>query len=165
MVLAEVSLYNVVLFVHIAAAILAFGVTFAYPLLFSVARRGDERSLPFLHRGQGAVGRLLITPATAIVLLAGVYLALEGPYDFGEPFVGIGIAIILVLLALGGLFFARQERRLAELAERDVAAAHDGPVTLSDEYERSFRLVKRVGTSSSLLVLVAVFVMVTKPGT
>ena len=29
--LAEISFYNVVLFVHIAAVVLAFGVTFSYP--------------------------------------------------------------------------------------------------------------------------------------
>ena len=35
--LADITFYGFVLFVHIAAVVLAFGVTFAYPLIFTMA--------------------------------------------------------------------------------------------------------------------------------
>jgi hypothetical protein len=40
----KVSLYNVVLFVHIASAIAAFGVTFTYPVVLPLARRPHRRA-------------------------------------------------------------------------------------------------------------------------
>lgn len=165
MALAELSLYSFVLFVHIAAAIVAFGVTFAYPVFFTVGRRGNERNLPFFHRAQSRVGRVVITPAATLVLLAGIYLAIDGPYDFGDAFVGAGILIILVLMGVGGAFFSQQEAKLAEIAERDLAASRGtGQAQISDEYDEKLQLVKGVSVAASALVLVAVYLMVTKPG-
>ena len=153
---AAVSFYNLVLFVHIAAAIVAFGPAFAYPLLAGMARRGDPRQRASFHRAQERVGRELVTPAAVVVLLAGVYLAVAGRYDFGEPFVGAGILIVVVLLGLLGAFFAPQERRLAALAEEEAEPSGD--------YLLAARRVVAVRAVASALVLLAVFLMVTKPG-
>ena len=163
--LAEVSLYNLVLFVHVAAIVVAFGVTFAYPVMFRLARQGDPRSLPYLHRVQGWLGPRVITGGAVVALLAGIYLAVEGPYGFDEPFVGTGLLIIIVLLGLGGAYFARQEARLLEIVERDIAGSGDGAVTLSEEYAKGLRRLMTMNYVANLLVLVAVFVMVVKPGT
>ena len=43
MPLAEISFYNVMLFIHIAAVVLAFGVTFSFPIVMPVARKRYER--------------------------------------------------------------------------------------------------------------------------
>ena len=43
--LAEISFYNVVLFVHLAAVVLAFGVTFSFPIVMAVARKGNARHM------------------------------------------------------------------------------------------------------------------------
>ena len=163
---AAISFYSFVLFVHIAAAIAAFGPAFAYPLLSTMARRGDPRVLPAFHRAQERIGATLVTPAAAVVLVAGLYLTIDGPFGFDEPFVGSGILIILVLLGLLGAFFAPQERRLAALAEQDAArpgAAGGEPP--GEEYARAAQRVVAVRAGAIALVLVAVFLMVTKPGT
>lgn len=158
------SFYNVVLFIHIAAAVVAFGVTFAYPMVDAALHRDENlRHLAWWHRTQGVIGARLITSAATVVLLAGIYLAAAGPFDFGSTFVSAGIVIIVVLLGLGGAFFAPTERKAAELAERDIAASGDGTVTLSPEYQAVANRLKVVGASSSLLVLVALFLMVVKP--
>ena len=162
---AAVSFYSFVLFVHIAAAIAAFGPAFAYPLLSTMARRGDPRLLPAFHRAQERTGSVLVTPAAAVVLVAGLYLTVAGPFGFEEPFVGAGILIILVILGLLGAFFAPQERRLAALAERGaeppVATGAEPP---GDEYARAAQRVVAVRGLAIALVLLAVFLMVTKPG-
>jgi uncharacterized membrane protein len=155
------SFYEFALSVHITSAILAFGVTFAYPFLYAALRRGDARHAAWFHRAQDSIGRFLITPGLTLILLAGTYLALEGPYDFGDAFVSAGIAIVVFLLGLGGAYFAPRERRLAELAERDLAG---DSAALSSEYEALARQVQRVGLLGPTLATVAVFLMVTKPG-
>jgi uncharacterized membrane protein len=159
-----ISFYNIVVFIHVAAAVVAFGVTFAYPILDSILHRpGNTHHLGWWHRVQVELGRKLITAAATVVLLAGIYLAAAGPYDFGSTFVSIGIVIVVVLLGLGGAFFTPTETRAAELAERDISASAGGAVRLSAEYEAVAKRLRIVGAASSLLVLVAVFLMVVKP--
>ena len=159
----KLSLYNLVVFVHIAAAIVAFGVTFAYPLLVGFTRRMHPQALPAVHGFQERAGARVITPAATLVLLGGIYLAATGPYDFGQPFVGAGLLIILVLLGLGGAYFAPRERQLRDLARRDLESS-GGEIELSAEYQRLARQVGTVGALGSALVVIAVFLMVVKPG-
>ena len=161
----DFSFYNFVLFVHIASALVAFGGVFIYPVFFRLGIEHEPRGLPLFHRVQRFVGPVMITGGATLALLAGIYLAAKGPFGFEEPFVGAGILIILIILALGGAFFARQERRLSELIERDISAAGAGEVQLSDEYVDIARRVELVGILSSGLVLLAVLLMVFKPGT
>jgi uncharacterized membrane protein len=160
----KVTFYNLVLFLHISSAVIAFGVTFAYPIFFVALRPGDLNKAPWLHGVQGKVGRNLITPAAVLILLTGLYMTWKSAYDFGDGFVGGGIAIIVILLGLGGAFFSRKEDQLVELAERDLAAGLGAEGQLSEEYERINRQVAMVGMFSSFLVLVAIFLMVVKPG-
>src|SRR3954452_18448348 len=156
--------YDVVLFVHIAAIVIAFGVTFAYPIIGIYVTREHPRFLPVLHGAQNRVDRFLITPAATVALLAGFYLASDRHY-MGKIWVIVPLVILVTLLGLGGAFFNPSERRAAELCARDVAAAGpDGPVTLSPEYEALAARVAKVGALASLLVLVAIFFMAAKPG-
>ena len=96
--------YDVVLFIHVAAVVTAFGVTFVYPLIVPLTTRTAPEKLPWLHRLQVEIGRKIITPSAALVLLAGLYLALsgDGSFDMSDWWVGFGLLAILVLLGLGG---------------------------------------------------------------
>src|SRR2546423_13437019 len=107
--------YDVVVFIHIAAVVTAFGVTFVYPLIVPLTQRSAPDKLPWLHQLQGEVGRKIITPSAAVVLLAGLYLGLsgDGPFDLKDWWVGFGLLAILVLLGLGGAVFAPREPRAA----------------------------------------------------
>ena len=155
--------YDVVLSVHVMAIVLAFGVTFAYPLLFTYIQRQNPRVLPALHEAQDRVGKFLITPAATLALATGAYLASDRHY-WKESWVTVPLVILVVLLGLGGAFFAPTERKAAAAAARDVAAAGEGPVTLSAEYLALARRISIVGAAASLSVLVAIFFMVAKPG-
>jgi uncharacterized membrane protein len=127
-------------------------------------RPNDLSRAPWFHSVQGKVGKLLITPAAIVLLLSGLYLVWKGAYEIGDGFVGGGLAIIVILLGLGGAFFSRKEDQLIELAERDLAAGLGSEGKLSDEYERVNKQVAMVGGLANLLILVAVFLMVVKPG-
>jgi hypothetical protein len=140
------------------AVVVAFGVTFAYPLFDVIGHRLDPRAIPWYHRMQVLIGQRLITPGLAVVLIAGIYLASK-LHQWGQFYVQWGLAVAIVLGALGGLFFAPRERRLAELAERDVSASAGAEVTWSEEYLATRRLNAIVGSASSLLVLVTVYLM------
>jgi uncharacterized membrane protein len=158
----KVTFYNVVLFLHITAAVLAFGVTFSYPIVFAYLQQaGNLDHAAFFHRVQDRIGKFLITPAATLILLTGIYLAATGVYDFGDAFVTAGLVIVVILLGMGGAFFAPRERRLAELAARDAASESRQP---SEEYLRARAPVERAGQLAGLLVFAAIFLMVTKLG-
>ncbi len=163
MLTPAVAFFEIVLAVHIMAAVVAFGVTFAYPIIFPVVEKADPRALPALHRAQLAVGQRLIQPGLGVVLIAGIYLASK-LHEWSAFYVQWGLGSVVVIGALGGLFFAPTERRMIELSERDVAAAGDGEVTLSPEYRAAARKVAQVGGAMSVLILVTVYFMATHTG-
>ena len=110
------------------AVVVAFGVTFAYPVFLGVGRRRDPRAMPWFHRMQQQIGRRVVNPGLTVVVIAGIYLATD-LHLWSRFFVQWGVGAALVLGALEGSFMIRYEGRLAELAERDVAAAGEGSVT------------------------------------
>jgi hypothetical protein len=153
------SLYEFILAVHIMAVVVAFGVTFAYPIMFAVGARHDPRSLPLLHRIEYTVERYLINPGLLLVVLAGIYLASKGHF-WSYFFVQWGLGAVIVIGALIGSVMIPTAKRAELIAARDIAGAGDGaPVQMSDEYRALVRRLSSVGTLLSLLVLVTVLFM------
>lgn len=161
-VIAEVLFYDVILFIHIAAVVVAFGATFAYPFFQTVVERASPRSVPAMFRATHTTSRFAVIPGSFIVLAAGIYMTIDR-WDFGYLFITVGMAAIVVLILLGVAFFDRHESRAIELAERDVAAAGSGEVELSEEYWQVSKRIARVGGLASLVIFVALFFMVVKP--
>lgn len=157
-----ITAYNVVLSIHIMGVVIAFGVTFAYPIMFALAARQEPRSLPLMHRIERVIDRALINGALLIVLGAGLYLAADGKH-FKEFFVQWGIGAIVVIGALVGSVMIPTSKKAQETIERDLGAAGDGPLTPSAEYRRLTRRLATVGSLLSLLALITIFVMATKP--
>jgi uncharacterized membrane protein len=160
--ISATSFYDVVLAIHVMAVVVAFGVTFAYPMLFAVGARHDPRSLPVLHRIEYTIERWLINPALLAVVLAGVYLASDR-HHWSEFFVQWGLAASVVIGALVGSIMIPTAKRAEQTAARAVAASADGPVALDEEYRRLVRRLSVVGSLLSLLVLVTILFMVIKP--
>src|SRR5262249_14656138 len=153
-----VTFYNFVLAAHIASIVIAFGVTFAYPVMYAVGMKSEKRSMPGFHRIQDTVGKFVISPFLGLALLCGIYLAskLKVWSDF---YVQWGLVVIILIGGLGGAFFAPQERKLAALAERDIAAAGAGEVTWSPEYLAVRNRVAIVGYIANILVLLTIYFM------
>jgi uncharacterized membrane protein len=153
------AFYDVVLAVHVMAVVAAFGVTFAYPVFVPWLRRTHPAAMPAIHDSRDRVGRLLMSPGMGVVLLAGIYLATKAKV-WSEAWVTVPLVILLIVGALGGVFFAPKERKLAELARRDLAAGG----SFSAEYDALFARVATVGLATIALVMIAIFFMVAKPG-
>jgi hypothetical protein len=156
------SLYEVILAVHIMAVVVAFGVTFAYPIMFAVAARADPRSLPVMHRVEYTIERFLINPGLLVVLAAGIYLASEG-HHWSEFFVQWGLGAVVAIGAAVGAVMIPTAKRAETVAERAVAARGDGPLETTTEYQALARRLSTVGALLSLLVLVTILFMVVKP--
>ena len=158
MPIQAVAFWQVILAVHIVAVIAAFGITFAYPLFSLAGARLDARAVPTLHRTQQLIGRRLINPGLAVVLLAGIYLASD-LHQWKAFYAQWGVGVAVVLGALEGAFMIPNEGKLAELAQRDIAAAGAGEVKWSTEYQALAKRVATVGGVMSLLVVITVYLM------
>lgn len=156
--ISAILFYDVVLFIHIVAVVLAFGVVFTYPALDVLLRRTNPGDLAALHRMQAFLTQRFITPAMVVVLVAGLYLALDR-WSLGDPWISATFAILIVLFGLAGAVLGPTEKLAAELAERDRSSGG-----LSEEYEREARKLMRFGSFGYLLVLTAIFLMTAKPG-
>jgi len=155
-----ISLYDTVLFVHILAVVVAFGVTFTYGLLDACARRAGIPDTVALHRFQVFLSRRLITPAMVVVLVAGLCLTFDGPYEPGDPWLGATLTILIVSVGLVGAVLTTAERRMLAIAQRGAQAGGG----LDDEYAAVARRYAACGGLVSLLVVVAIFLMTVKPG-
>jgi hypothetical protein len=162
MILA-VKFADVALAIHIMAVVVAFGVTFAYPIIFTVGKRLDPRAMPWMHRVQVVISRRLITPGLLVVLVFGIYLA-SHEHQWSHFYVSWGVGAVIVLGGMAGAFFMPRERRLAELAQRDVDAAGPGELTLSAEYEALAQQVGIGGALADLLILVTILFMTLHTG-
>jgi uncharacterized membrane protein len=158
MVLANITDYGVGLFLHILAVVLAFGPTFGYALFFSVAPQYPQ-AVPAILSGVQRCDRYLVNPGMIVLLLAGIYLLAEGPWEASESWLSVGFLAIIVLFGLQHAFFQPQVRKAKALAERDLKAGD----ALSDEFEEVSKRIGQVGTLAGIIVIVTVFFMVTKP--
>ncbi|HSZ69026.1 MAG TPA: DUF2269 family protein [Solirubrobacteraceae bacterium] len=156
------SAYEIVLALHIMAVVIAFGVTFAYPIMFAVAANRDPRTLPLMHRVEYTIERTLVNGGLVVVVAAGIFLASDG-HLWSEFFVQWGLGAAIVIGGLVGSVMIPTAKRAETIAARDVAAAGDGEVEMSDEYRALVRRLSTFGPLLSLIVLLTIAVMVIKP--
>jgi hypothetical protein len=159
-----------VLAVHILGVVIAFGVIFAYPLLFAAAARLDPNVTPWLLRSRQWIGRTLVNPGLLVVLLAGIYLA-SAEHHWSSFYVQWGIGAVIAIGAIEGALIIPRAGRLVRVAEQDLAgagvAAGGRRVTApwSPEYLAGYRQLTLAGAAIAVIVVVTVFLMATHAGT
>ena len=156
--------YELSLFVHITAAVVGFGATFAESVMFPVAMKLDRRHLPYVHRLQLTINQSLATPALVVVLATGIYQTIDGDWGFGDFWISASMLIVILIGGLNGAYFIPEDRRLGPMVQREIDAAGGGEASLSGEYQHRARREGIVGAITGMLVIVAIFLMVTKPG-
>jgi uncharacterized membrane protein len=154
------------LFLHITAVMVGFGATFAEAITFPVAMRLDPRHLPYVHRLQLAINQWLTTPAMVIVLATGFYQVAEQDevFKLGDFWLSGSLTIVIIIGGLLGAYFIPTDRKLGAMVEREITAAGAGEFQPSAEYLAKARTEGIVGTITGLLLVAAVYLMVTKPG-
>ncbi|HLT16601.1 MAG TPA: hypothetical protein VK007_07855 [Acidimicrobiales bacterium] len=90
----------------------------------------------------------------ALVAISGVLLVLDGPWSWHDRFIWVGIAVVVIGGALGGLAFG-------PLSRRQVAALEAGDASTAAEVQRR---VTPLAVLDTALVLLAVWAMVDKWG-
>jgi uncharacterized membrane protein len=169
MLLTAVAFSDFILAIHILAVVIAFGALFAYPVLFMAAIKAEPTVAPWWFRTMGLISRRIINPGLGVVLVAGIYLATD-EHQWSSFYVGWGIIAVIVIGALEGAVQVPRSRRLAELAQRDLAAAAvpaggtRASAQWSPEFQSDFRVLRTVAIVQALIVVVTIFLMATHAG-
>ena len=124
----------------------------------------DARHLPYVHSLSLAINRYLASPGLLIVLATGFFQVEDGDWELGDAWISASFAIVIVLGGLIGAYFIPSDRRLGEMAAREIAAAGAGEVVMSDAYQRGARNQGIAGGIAGVLVIAAIVLMVVKPG-
>jgi hypothetical protein len=163
-VLAAVDAYNVSVFLHVTAVVVGLGVTFVEAFTYPLAAQLSPRYYPFVHRLGLFINRWVAPPAMVIILATGFYQVADANLSLGEFWISATILIVVVVLGLGGAYFIRVDKRMIALADEAVAAAGGGEPVMGEEHGRLMRQHAIVGMATGVLIVVAIFLMTTKPG-
>lgn len=149
------SLYLLLKFVHVAFAIVAVGSNVTYGVWLARARAQPEH-LPHVLKGVKFIDDRLANPSYGVVLITGLTLAFIGQIPFRTLWVAGGIGLFVLLIVLAVAFYGPTLRG-------QIAALEKGGGADSTEYRRLDRRGTVVGMTLAVVVLLIVFLMVTKP--
>jgi uncharacterized membrane protein len=151
-----VTLYELLLFVHILAAIVWVGgnVTFQFMALRTLAS-GDSARIAGLGADADWIGLRVYTPAALLAILAGIGMVLEGDIGFGRGWIIVGLVGFTYSLLAGSLYNGPQSRKLSE----EIAAGGAGTAAV----DHRIRRILLSGRIELAVLLFVVFNMTVKP--
>ncbi len=147
---------EVLLSIHIIAVALWLGGSVMNGVINAkLAATGDVAANARLARVETTLGQQFYMPAAILTLLSGVGLVLlSDAWTFGEVWVSVGFLSIIVAAVLGPVKFLPLSREIAEAYE-----AGDGARAATASSQ-----IAMWSTVNTLLIVVALVLMVYKPG-
>ena len=151
------TLYTVLLSVHIIAAVVWIGGGTALTILMSRLRgERDTSILSRLFADIGSLGQRVFLPASLLLLAAGFGLIAEGDWEW-DLWIILGIAGWLTTAVNGALFMGPQSAKLSEL----LASGTPDAQAVDDKLRR----VLTFGSAELAIMMLVIVDMVMKPGT
>ena len=147
-----VQFYDVILWIHIVAFLVAFGPTYGYGLFMAAASKAGPTAMIEAVKVMARWDRIAITIGAVVLLISGHYMAGDR-WDFSDFFVNWGNIVILVLLGFTHAYFVPRERRV-------IAALEQGN---EEEAQAIGQKLGMVGAFMGVLVILTVYVMTAKP--
>jgi hypothetical protein len=155
-----ITFYDVSVWLHVSAVVVGFGATFAESLTFPLALKVGKQHLPYVHRLGIAINQRLASPALVLIIITGIYQTADR-WEFSDFWISATFLIAIILGGMNGAYFIPGEKRLLAQVERELSADTG---ELSADYQRKARQMGIAGAVAGLLVLLAIFFMVAKPG-
>lgn len=144
--------YELLLFVHIAGAIVWLGGAFVFQVYGMIElRTGDVAAIARFAGNAGKIGERLFTPTSLVVVLAGIGLMLDGDWQWGR------LWVVFSLVAFAGSFLLGITT-LAPTAKRIPVV---GPAT--PEGQALIRKIFGLLRIDLMFMFTIVFAMVVKP--
>ena len=151
------SIYTVLLFVHVLAAALWVGGGVMLHIIAERAVKSDDPGrIGTLLADAEYTGKVFFGPASGVTLLAGIALVLKGDWGWDHIFILAGILGIVISMGLG--FGGIQP------ASMKVGQALATSGSLTEEVRAGLKRIQTLSRIDTLILIVVVFLMTTKPG-
>lgn len=157
------SLIPYFLFLHVFGAILAFGPTYAYSIMGSMAGKEPQHA-NFSSRQVEAIGNRLVYPLAIFQGITGVLLIIAAKIEpQKQPWLVAGIILYLIAITYA---LTVQRNALHHLIALTSTPPPPGtpPGPPPPEVLSTVKKIQRGGILLGVLVVVIVFLMVVKPG-
>lgn len=153
------SLYELLLWLHVTCAVLWVGGGVMLTILSEMARRSrSEAEVATLLRYVSVLGLRMQAPLAGITGALGITMVLAlDAFTFRSAWVGISLALWIASSALGGAYLSPREKRLIE----GIGTANQLPPGLRGTADQ----VLTAARVESAVLLLIVFLMTVKPGT
>ena len=150
------SLYELLLFVHVLAAAAWYGAALLLLLIVELAARaGDRAGVLKLGEYEDRLASLLFIPAGLIVLASGIALVFDGPWSWGgDGWVIAGLVTFAIIFVLGIAVIVPAGKKLKNLAASRASEA---------DLDAQIRKLRTLSIVDVALLTVAIFFMTTKP--
>lgn len=150
------TLYEMLLTLHILAVVIWLGAGFLLAVLvFGAERAGNRMKEAGYHQDVAWLAPRLFIPASLATLLLGIALTVEGHWDFGQVWIVIALAGWAVSFGLGFFYFRPEGERIGALVEQN---GPDYP-----EVERRIRRLNVIDRVQVAILFLVVVDMVLKP--
>jgi hypothetical protein len=166
-------LFPWLLFLHVLGAIVAFGPTFAFPLVGAMGAREPQHGNFATRVGSMIANRLVYPIGITLPITGAAMIAVTGRDLTSRANWWLGIAIILYIIAFGYSYFVQNRlvRRAIEWTSNPPPpiAGTPPPGTLPGyggpppEFPALVQRIRRGSTVTQLLLLAIIFLMVVKP--
>ena len=148
--------YELLLFVHIAGAIVWIGGGLLIQFFALRALRADDpRRTAQLAADVEWISTRVFIPASIVVVLAGVLLMFDGDWPWGRTWIVLALILYAVTFAAGAGFFGPESGRIAKLIETH------GPE--SPEAQARIRRILVLSRLDLILLFAIVYLMAVKP--
>jgi uncharacterized membrane protein len=150
------SRYDAYKFVHVTAAILWLGAGVMIQILAARAQRTrDDDYLRRLFHDAGALGSIFFIPASLTVVVFGILMVVDGPWDFEPLWIVLGLAGYAATFATGAFILGPRAQKAAARLEQEGA--------MSPSIAAEMRRVLLLGRVDTVVLFLVVAVMVVKP--
>ena len=148
--------YELLKFIHIAAAIIWIGGAVAVQLFaIRALASGDPIRVVSFTRDVEWMGTRVFLPSSLVVIVLGFLLVWDGPWELGTTWIWLSLVIFGISFLLGVGFFTPESNRIGNQIEAE------GPASPAVQ-ARIARLLKLTRIDLVLLFAI-VFLMVAKP--
>lgn len=148
------SLYLVLKFIHILAAITAVGANISYGV-WNARAEADPSHLGFALKGIKFLDDRIANPAYGVLLLTGLLMIFVGHLSITSLWIVLALVLFVILVVVAVAFYTPLLRDLIKLAE-----AGD---TRSPEFSRLARRNRTLGPGIGVIVVLILVTMVFKP--
>jgi len=148
------SIYLLLKFIHIAAAITAVGANITYGV-WNVRAQREPASLGFALKGIKFLDDRIANPAYGVVLLTGVVMIFVGHWSITSLWILAALVLFGVVVVLGVAIYTPLLREQIKLA--------DGGQTSSPDFARLSKRGAVLGPALGFVVVLILVTMVFKP--